>query len=93
MYNSNTNVTIKAATTRSIINGRRSHQELMKSQSVTVELNPSSGDMDKTRESLAYLLTSRPDSGVITQLRGRRRSSKGEAKHRPRRRNCVRVHP
>lgn len=64
MYNSNTKATMKAATTRSIIKGKRSHQELRKIQSVTVELNPSSGDMGESRQSLACLLTSRPDSGV-----------------------------
>lgn len=70
MYNSNTKATMNAATTRSIMNGRRSHQELMKSQSVTVELNPSSGDMGETRESLAYLLTSGPDSGGDNRTTG-----------------------
>lgn len=64
MYNSNTKATMKAATTRSIMNGRRSHQELMKNQSVIDELNPSSEDMGEIRQSLACLLTSRPASGV-----------------------------
>ncbi len=64
IYNSNTNATMKAAITRSIMNGKRSHQELINSQSVIVELNPSSEDMGEIRQSLACLLTSRPDSGV-----------------------------
>lgn len=64
MYNSNTKATMKAATTRSMMNGRRSHQELMKSQSVIVELNPSSEDMGEIWQSLACLLTSGPAYGV-----------------------------
>lgn len=78
MYNSNTKATIKAATTSNIMNGRRSHQELIKSQSVIVELNPSSEDMGEIWRSLAYLLTSRPASGgPIRGLRGRRWCRKG----------------
>lgn len=71
MYNSKTKATMKAATTRSMMNGRRSHQELMKSQSVIVELNPSSDDMGEIWQSLACLLTSRPasesDNGATRQ--------------------------
>lgn len=46
MYNSNTKATTKAATAKSMMNGRRSHQEL--SQYVIVELKPSSEDMGET---------------------------------------------
>lgn len=38
--------------------GRIGHQELMKIQSVTVELKPASGDMGEARRPLACLLTS-----------------------------------
>lgn len=87
IYNSNTKATMKAATTSSMMNGRRSHQELIKSQSVIAELNPSSEDMGKIWQSLACLLTSRPASGgPIRELRGRRRCWKrGAAKCKPRR--------
>lgn len=61
MYNSKTKATMKAATTRSIINGKIGHQELMKIQSVTVELQPASVDMGEARRPLACLLTSGPD--------------------------------
>lgn len=67
MYNSNTKATMKAATTRSMMNGRRSHQELTNSQSVIVELNASPEDMGEIWQSLACLLTSRPASGVRQQ--------------------------
>ena len=48
MYRSSTKATMKAAMTRSITNGRRSHQELKKNQSVIDELN-SSEDMGESR--------------------------------------------
>lgn len=53
MYNSSTKATMKAATTRSMMNGRSSHHELMKSQSAIVELNASSEDMGESCQSLA----------------------------------------
>lgn len=45
MYNSSTNATMKAATTSSIIKGRRSHQVLKKSQCESAESRISSEDM------------------------------------------------
>ena len=47
IYNSNTQATMNAATTNIMMKGRRSHQELIKSQSAIDELNPSSEDMGK----------------------------------------------
>lgn len=55
MYSNNTKATMKAATTRNMMNGRKSHQEWTKSQSEIGELNSSSEDMGET---LACLLAS-----------------------------------
>jgi hypothetical protein len=54
MYNSNTKATTNATTTRSIMKGKRSHQELKKSQSVIVELNSSSEDMGEAGSSVSF---------------------------------------
>lgn len=54
MYNSRTNATMKAATTRSIMKGRIGHHELKKIQSVTDELQLASGDMGEARRPLAF---------------------------------------
>lgn len=67
------------------MNGRRSHQELMKSQSVIEELKPSSEDMGEIKQSLACLLIRRPAPGsdnrattLAVALKGAATESSGE---------------
>ena len=55
IYNSNTQATMNAATTNIMMKGRRSHQELIKSQSAIDELNPSSEDMGKAVDFVSQL--------------------------------------